>query len=314
MSEIDSPNELQNLSLEALAHRRQALLDDFEEHPADDHLWHTAYSWVRAEGDHPDQATIAADIPVTELITMADTVRNTPQAERYNLMAQKASNGKYWFDVIEGFSSGRIRKVQADIVKSWVNDENYPAHFHNALDIGTGVGNSLAILEGYADNVVGIDQNPALLRIAKQRAGEHTKVVQGSAEKLPFEDSSFDLVVSQGLRAALDKQAAKNFLRELSRVMTPYGTYIEGHYYSPDDEHPYPELARFTETSKAMLTDMIGDSVSGHLACVDFLSSEEEQALLAELGLHEEHHAVLEDDGESYALITVIRKENQAAY
>ena len=311
MTEINQPFEPHNLSVEATAARRQTLLDEFAQHPTEDEIWQTAYKWVCIEGDNPDQSSIAADIPASELISMADAVRQTPQDDRYDLMAQRASNGKYWFDVIEGFSSGRIRKVQADIIKSWVTNEDSPAHFNNALDIGTGAGKSLVILEGSADNVVGIDRNPALLGIAKERAGARTSLVQGSAEKLPFEDASFDLIVSQGLRAALDKPAAKNFLRELSRVMTPYGIYIEGHYYSPDDEHPYPELARLTETSKAMLTDMIGDSVSGYLARVDFLSFEEEQTLIAELGLHEEHHAILEEDGESQALITVITKEYQ---
>ena len=90
--------------------------------------------------------------------------------------------------------------------------------------------------------------------------------------------------------------------------MTPYGTYIEGHYYSIDDDHSHPELARFAETSKAMLTDMIGDSVSGALSRVDHLTHEEEQALLVQLGLQQEHHAVSEEDGEGYALITVIAK------
>ncbi|HSX44310.1 MAG TPA: class I SAM-dependent methyltransferase [Candidatus Saccharimonadales bacterium] len=312
MTEVNSSssNESQDLPVEARVKLRRVLLDEFAEYPTDDQLWQTAYEWVRAEGDHPGQTSIAADVPADELITMADTVRKTPQAERYNLMAQRASNGKYWFDVIEGFSSDQVRRVQADMVKSWVADQDSSLNFYNALDIGTGVGKSLAILEGCADNVVGLDQNPTLLSIAKERAGADTSLVQGSADKLPFEDSGFDLISSQGLRAALDKSSAKNFLRELARVMTPDGIYIEGHYYSPYDDHPHPELARFTETSKAMLSDMIGDSVSGALDRTDSLSGEEEHTFLAGVGLREHHHAVLDEDGVSHTLITVITKED----
>ncbi len=313
MSEINPSNELQALSVEARAKRRQVLLDEFEERPTDSQLWQAAYEWVRAEGDHPEQASIAADISADELITMADTVRNTPQAERYNLMAQRASNGKYWFDVIEGFSSSKVREGQGNVIRSWVNNSDNPSHFYNALDVGTGVGKSLAILEGSANNVVGLERNPELLKIAKERAGAHTGLVQGSAEQLPFDDASFDLISSQGLRAALDKQATKNFLRELARVLVPGGIYIEGHYLHNEDGL-HPEMARFIETSKAMLSDMIGDSTSGALTRIDCLSPEEEEEFLADLGLREEYYDQPDEDGVSHTLITLITKEIQGPH
>lgn len=309
MSELNPSSELQILPVEAQVERRQGLLDDFEEHPSDDRLWQMAYEWVRAEGDHPEHASTAADIPAEELIAMADTVRNAPQTERYNLMAQRASNGKYWFDVIVGFSSSKIRNAQGNVIRSLVNNSDNPFHFYNALDVGTGVGKSLVILEGCADNVVGLERNPALLGLAKERTGARTSLVQGSAEQLPFEDASFDLISSQGLRAALDKQATKNFLKELARVMAPDGIYIEG-YYLHNEEGPNPEMARFTETSKAMLSDMIGDSTSGALTRIDRLSPEEEEEFLAELGLRDGYYDEPDEDGVSHTLINLIIKEN----
>lgn len=317
MSETNPPYELQSLPVEAQAERRQALLDDFAERPNDDRVWQTAYDWVRTEGDNPDHTSIASDIPAEELIAMAQKVRQTPQADRYDLMATRASNEKYWFDVIEGFSSDKVRSALRGVVKSWVTDENTPLHFNNALDIGTGAGKSLAILEGCADNVVGLDQNPALLSIAKERAGMHTSLVHSTAEDLPFEDSSFDIILSQGLRAALDKHAAMGFVRELDRVITPNGVYIEGHYYSDEAGNPHPELASFTESSKSMLSDMIGDIVSGALARTDRLAGDQEQNFLTSLGLDQQHYDVLDDDGVSHTLITVITKmpaeaENQS--
>ncbi len=308
MAEANPSYELQSLPLEVQSERRQSLLDEFADHPYDDHVWSTAYEWVRAEGDSPEQTGIAADIPAEELIAMADTVRQTPQAERYNLMAARASNGKYWFDVIEGFSSGQIRNTLASVVKSWTTNGNTSINFNNALDIGTGIGKSLAILEGCADNVVGLDQNPALLSIAKERAGAHTKLVQGSAKNMPFDDSSFDLIVSQGLQAALDKNAATGFLKQLNRIMAPNGVYIEGHYYHDEAGNPHPELARFTDSSKSMLSDMIGDTVSGALDRTDHLGGKEEQNLLESLGLQQQHYDMLGEDGVGHILITVITK------
>lgn len=310
MTEYHSSTEA-HPSIEKTAEARQDILDRFAEHPQDDSIWQTAYDLVRAEGDHPDQISIGSDIPVDELLVMADTVRRTPSANRYDLMAQRTSVGKYWFDVIEGFSSDQVRGVQADVVGSWFGREDSVIPFYSALDVGTGVGKSLAILESHAYSVVGLDQNPALLEIAKERAGSHTSLVQGTANKMPFDDSSFDLVSSQGLRAALDKDAATGFLKELARVMTPNGVYIEGHYYSPDEAHPHPELARFTETAKAMLTDMIGDTVSGSLDRFDLLTGEEAQAILEAAGLREEHYDVVDEDGVSHTLITLMSKVTQ---
>jgi ubiquinone/menaquinone biosynthesis C-methylase UbiE len=199
------------------------------------------------------------------------------------------------------------------VVKSWTVHESAEYRFGRALDIGTGTGKSLAILEGAAESVVGLEQNPALLTIAKENAGPNTRLVQGSADRLPFEDASFDLIASQGLRAALDKRSTAEFLKELSRVLAPNGTYLEGHYYSDEDGNPHPDLARFTETSKAMLTDMIGDSVSGAFARADRLGVEDEQDLLDELGLHQQYYDVLGEDGESHTLISVITKTSDTA-
>jgi ubiquinone/menaquinone biosynthesis C-methylase UbiE len=310
MSEIEPSFELRPLPPEIHADRRQALLDAFSDHPEDEDLWDAAYEWVRGEGDSSEQTGIAADIPAEELIAMADLVRRTAQSERYDLMTNRASNGKYWFDVIEGFSSDSIREALADVVQSWATDGNTPTYFYNALDIGTGAGKSLNILKGHAENVIGLDQNPALLRIAQERAGERTGLVLASATNLPFEDSSFDLIVSQGLRAALDKQASEDFLHELSRVMTPDGVYIEGHYYFDEAGNPHREMGRYAESSKAMLSDMIGDSVSGALSRIDRLESNQELLLLTELGMDLQHYDVLDQDGESHNLISVIRKKS----
>lgn len=296
--------DLESLPLAEQTMFRQKLLDEFAKNPEDEAIWQTAYAWVRVEGDNPNQPGVAAAIPAEELIAMAGAVRHTPQSERYDLMATRASDGRYWFDIIEGFSSDKVRGALADMVSSWA--KSLP--FKKALDIGTGVGVSLPILEGCADNVVGLDQNLALLHIAQARAGEQTSLVLGSAAELPFETSSFDLIMSQGLRTALNKDVTEDFLREIARVMTPDGVYLEGHYLPQSDGSPHPDLARFTGTSKGMLADMIGDSVSGVHVCTDYLNSDEEQDFLTEVGLVQQHYDVLGEDGVSHTLVTILNK------
>lgn len=71
-----------------------------------------------------------------------------------------------------------------------------------------------------AGSVVGIDLNEGMLRVARRNRPE-IDWRQGNAESLPFDDGSFDAVVSQfGLMFFEDKVAA---LREMVRVLKPGG-------------------------------------------------------------------------------------------
>jgi SAM-dependent methyltransferase len=58
------------------------------------------------------------------------------------------------------------------------------------LDVGCGAANMTHHLQHYG-NVIGVDNNPRPLKIARQRGLE---AYEGTADALPFEDSEFDLV------------------------------------------------------------------------------------------------------------------------
>jgi ubiquinone/menaquinone biosynthesis C-methylase UbiE len=69
-------------------------------------------------------------------------------------------------------------------------------------------------------SVVGLDLNAGMLEVAKRKAPEITWR-QASAEAIPFEDASFDAVISQfGLMFVEDKARA---IREMMRVLRPAG-------------------------------------------------------------------------------------------
>lgn len=78
------------------------------------------------------------------------------------------------------------------------------------LDVGCGEG----WIEALNPDVVGVDFSPVALERARANGAVH--LVEASAENLPFEDDSFDLVVSLGcLEHFPDPQGA---LREMARV------------------------------------------------------------------------------------------------
>lgn len=99
-----------------------------------------------------------------------------------------------------------------------------PASGERWLDVATGTG-AVALLAARAGaRVTGIDFAPALVETARQRAADEELAVRfevGDAERLAYEDSSFDVVASSmGLIFAPDHRAAAS---EVARVLVAGG-------------------------------------------------------------------------------------------
>ena len=87
------------------------------------------------------------------------------------------------------------------------------------LDVATGTGSVALELQARGCTVLGLDQSPEMLAVARARGLE---VREGHAESLPFGDGEFDaLTFTYLLRYAEDPVAT---LRELARVVEPGGT------------------------------------------------------------------------------------------
>ena len=88
------------------------------------------------------------------------------------------------------------------------------------LDVATGTGavaQDLLRQKGCA--VVGVDQSPEMLAVAREHLPATVKLIEASAERLPFEDDSFDGLTFTYLLRYVDDPAAT--LRELARVVRP---------------------------------------------------------------------------------------------
>jgi arsenite methyltransferase len=96
------------------------------------------------------------------------------------------------------------------------------------LDLGSGAGTDSLIaaqMVGEAGHVTGIDMTPQMLAKARAAAAEmgadNVDFVEGEAERLPFDDQNFDVVVSNGVIDLIpDKDAV---FAELYRVLVPGG-------------------------------------------------------------------------------------------
>ena len=93
------------------------------------------------------------------------------------------------------------------------------------LDVACGTGNTAITVSRKGAKVTGIDITPQMLTQAKAEAilaeADDIKWLEGDAENLPFEDGSFDVVLSSfGHMFASQPKAA---MREMLRVMEPGG-------------------------------------------------------------------------------------------
>lgn len=130
---------------------------------------------------------------------------------------------------------GQVSRSAADVYeeffvpalfREWtdpVADRAAVARGDRVLDVACGTGvlaRTLVRYVGREGDVVGVDPNEGMLEVARRTAPE-VEWRRGVAEDLPFEDESFDAVVSQfGLMFFDDRAAA---LREMKRVLRPAG-------------------------------------------------------------------------------------------
>jgi ubiquinone/menaquinone biosynthesis C-methylase UbiE len=114
----------------------------------------------------------------------------------------------------------------------------------DVLEIGAGTGVNLSHYDASLASLVLTEPEPAMLRRLQPKALDQAplaQVVQAPVEELPFEDASFDTVVSTLVLCGVDDQARA--LGEVRRVLRPGGRLLFLEHVRSDD----PQLARFQD-------------------------------------------------------------------
>ena len=114
----------------------------------------------------------------------------------------------------------------AGVANPWAMGRLAPGE--RVLDLGSGAGTDSLIaaqMVGEQGHVTGIDMTPEMLAKARAAAAEmgatNVEFVESEAERLPFPDASFDVVISNGVIDLIpDKDAV---FAELFRVLAPGG-------------------------------------------------------------------------------------------
>jgi SAM-dependent methyltransferase len=132
-----------------------------------------------------------------------------------------------------GYPHGLLARVPDGAVESFAGVAN-PFSLgslepgERVLDLGSGAGTDALVaaqMVGAEGHVTGIDMTPEMLAKARDAAAElgsgNVEFVEGEAERLPFQDESFDVVVSNGVIDLIpDKEAV---FAELFRVLRSGG-------------------------------------------------------------------------------------------
>jgi ubiquinone/menaquinone biosynthesis C-methylase UbiE len=101
------------------------------------------------------------------------------------------------------------------------------------LEVGVGSGLNLPLYGDDVSKVWGIDPSPALLARAQSLNVSRAVLIEGSAETLPFDNASFDTVVTTWTLCTIPNVLSA--LREMCRVLRPDGRmlFVE-HGLAPD--------------------------------------------------------------------------------
>lgn len=140
---------------------------------------------------------------------------------------------------------------------------------HSVLDVGCGTGilaRTAAAHAGRTGAVVGIDVNDGMLAVA-QRKAPYIDWKQGQAESLPFENSRFDVVVSQFALMFFDDR--RTALREMMRVLRPGGRLAVAVWSSLDDTPGYAAMV-------SLLQRLFGDQAANALRAPYALGDKQE--------------------------------------
>jgi demethylmenaquinone methyltransferase/2-methoxy-6-polyprenyl-1,4-benzoquinol methylase len=125
------------------------------------------------------------------------------------------------------------------------------------LDVATGTGMvARELRRRYGCRVVGLDQSEQMLSRARPLVGSvYEQVLQGEAERLPFDDGEFDALTFTYLLRYVDDPAAT--MRELARVVRPGGRIAMLEFFVPRGRLLYPAWWLYTRAGLPTLGRLV---------------------------------------------------------
>jgi arsenite methyltransferase len=187
----------------------------------------------------PDQMTQAEALPQLDATTLVDTERLEAEVKDMYGHVARGEEAKLHFEVGRGlaehlgYSRELLDAIPAESLASFAGvghhlDLAVLQPGEQVLDLGSGSGTDVfcaAVLVGESGRVVGVDitgeQLDKAARLRDRDGFAHVELVEARIEELPFEDASFDAVLSNGV-INLSPVKGRVFA-EAARVLRPGG-------------------------------------------------------------------------------------------
>jgi ubiquinone/menaquinone biosynthesis C-methylase UbiE len=144
---------------------------------------------------------------------------------------------KRWFALTYDRSMARMEKAGFQELR----ERSIGQAKGDVLEIGGGTGSNLRFYGPAVTSLTLTEPEESMLKRLEKKVAEQgtpAKVIRAPAEQLPFEDGSFDTVVSTLVLCGVDDQ--RQALREIRRVLRPGGRLLFVEHVRSDD----PKLAK----------------------------------------------------------------------
>jgi SAM-dependent methyltransferase len=139
------------------------------------------------------------------------------------------------------------------------------AEGERVLDVACGTGTLALSAARSARNVhvTGVDGDPAILERARAKAGNEVTFDAGLSTELPYDDGSFDVVLSTLFFHHLSDEAKLRSAEEVRRVLRPAGRVVIGDLGRPQD--PLMRVAVLLTVQMLDGFDVTAGNVAGRL-------------------------------------------------
>lgn len=142
------------------------------------------------------------------------------------------NNQTYYDDFANWYENDRDKGYHAMIDQLELSIIRPLAQQKDVLEVGCGTGLLMKEIKESASSIKGIDISEQMLEKAKERGLD---VQQGIAEKLPYDDDTFDLVYSFKVLAHVEN--IKEAMNEMNRVLKPGGFLVAEFYNALSIRH-----------------------------------------------------------------------------